>query len=58
MPEVAVMLSGLIEENDTLRSENLELYALRDQLIRDHEMVCKENEKLARNLEAVESLLA
>ncbi|CAG0913345.1 unnamed protein product [Notodromas monacha] len=58
LPEVATMVSGLIEENDTLRSENLELYSMRDQLIRDHEMVCKENELLLRKYEAAEQAIA
>jgi len=42
-------------ENASLRQENWELIAVRDLLIRDQELVCRENERLLRKLEDVNS---
>ena len=43
-------------ENAALRQENWELIAVRDLLIRDQELVCRENERLLRKLEDVNSV--
>ncbi|CAG0886327.1 unnamed protein product [Cyprideis torosa] len=48
---MAKLLTEFMTENDALRSENMELYALRDALMRDQEIVCRENERLIQKLE-------
>ncbi|CAG7817516.1 unnamed protein product, partial [Allacma fusca] len=45
-----------LSENAALRQENWELIAVRDLLIRDQELVCRENERLLRKLEDVNSV--
>ena len=45
-----------LTENAALRQENWELVAVRDLLIRDQELVCRENERLLRKLEDVNSV--
>lgn len=42
-----------MEENTALRSENSELFGLRDQLLRDQELLSRENERLLKKLEDV-----
>jgi hypothetical protein len=34
-----------------LRRENQELYSVRDMMLRDQELVCRENERLIKKLE-------
>lgn len=52
-------LSGLVQhymqENEALRRENSELFSTRDILMRDQDMVCRENERLLKKLEDVNS---
>lgn len=38
-------------ENEALRKENSDLFHSRDVLIRDHQIVCRENERLHKKLE-------
>lgn len=45
-----------LTENAALRQENWELIAVRDLLIRDQELVCRENERLLRKLEDVNNV--
>lgn len=53
--ELSQLIHAYITENEALRRENAELYATRDQVIRDQELVCRENERLLRKLEDVNS---
>ncbi|GAB0093994.1 Kinesin-like protein [Sergentomyia squamirostris] len=43
-------------ENQSLRTENSELYTVRDMILRDQEIVCRENERLLKKLEDVNSV--
>ncbi|XP_059622637.1 kinesin-like protein KIF12 [Phlebotomus argentipes] len=43
-------------ENQSLRTENSELYTVRDMVLRDQEIVCRENERLLKKLEDVNSV--
>ncbi|CAB3261772.1 unnamed protein product [Arctia plantaginis] len=45
-----------MEENTALRAENTELFGIRDQLLRDHELLSRENERLLKKLEDVNSV--
>ncbi|XP_012524989.1 kinesin-like protein KIF12 isoform X3 [Monomorium pharaonis] len=54
--ELSQLIQAYITENEALRRENAELYATRDQVIRDQELVCRENERLLRKLEDVNSV--
>lgn len=45
-----------LSENAALRQENWELISVRDLLIRDQELVCRENERLLKKLEDVNSV--
>ncbi|KYN41073.1 Kinesin-like protein KIF12 [Trachymyrmex septentrionalis] len=51
--ELSQLIQAYITENEALRRENAELYATRDQVIRDQELVCRENERLLKKLEDV-----
>jgi len=53
--ELSKLIREYIQENEELRRENAELYVTRDQVIRDQELVCRENERLLRKLEDVNS---
>lgn len=53
--ELSQLIQAYITENEALRRENAELYATRDQVIRDQELVCRENERLLKKLEDVNS---
>lgn len=55
--ELTQLLRAYIDESEALRRENAELYATRDQVIRDQELVCRENERLLKKLEDVNSLV-
>lgn len=44
-----------MEENTALRAENTELFGIRDQMLRDHELLSRENERLLKKLEDVNS---
>ncbi|XP_014474061.1 PREDICTED: kinesin-like protein KIF12 [Dinoponera quadriceps] len=54
--ELSQLIQAYIIENEALRRENAELYATRDQVIRDQELVCRENERLLKKLEDVNSV--
>ncbi|CAK9812470.1 Kinesin-like protein KIF12 [Anthophora quadrimaculata] len=51
--ELSQLIHAYITENEALRRENAELYATREQVIRDQELVCRENERLLKKLEDV-----
>lgn len=53
--ELNQLIHAYITENEALRRENAELYATREQVIRDQELVCRENERLLKKLEDVNS---
>ncbi|XP_054155363.1 kinesin-like protein Klp68D isoform X4 [Oppia nitens] len=48
-PEI---LNKYMQENESLRAENSQLHQQRQTLIHDHELVCRENERLLRRLSA------
>ncbi|XP_064460241.1 kinesin-like protein KIF12 [Ornithodoros turicata] len=48
------LLQKYMVENETLRVENATMHHMRELLIRDHEVVCRENEKLLRKLTELE----
>ncbi|XP_011306282.1 kinesin-like protein KIF12 isoform X2 [Fopius arisanus] len=52
-PELSQLVRAYMTENEALRRENAELYATRDQVVRDQELVCRENERLLKKLEDV-----
>lgn len=54
--ELSQLIHAYITENEALRRENAELYATREQVIRDQELVCRENERLLKKLEDVNSV--
>ncbi|XP_015599072.1 kinesin-like protein KIF12 isoform X2 [Cephus cinctus] len=54
-PELSKLVRSYITENEALRRENAELYATREQVMRDQELVCRENERLLKKLEDVNS---
>ncbi|KAL0838560.1 hypothetical protein ABMA28_016664 [Loxostege sticticalis] len=45
-----------MQENTALRTENTELFNVRDQLLRDQELLSRENERLLKKLEDVNSV--
>lgn len=53
--EIIELVKLYIAENEALRAENGELFNTRDQILRDQEMVCRENERLLKKLEDVNS---
>lgn len=53
--ELSELLRSYINENEALRRENAELYTTRDHIFRDQELVCRENERLLKKLEDVNS---
>lgn len=54
--ELAELLKSYMNENQALRQENNELYSTRDLIVRDQEIVCRENERLLKKLEDVNSV--
>lgn len=48
--DIKTMLYQYMQENENLREENAHLHEMRDLLTRDHELVCRENEKLLQRL--------
>ncbi|KAK6625246.1 hypothetical protein RUM43_005540 [Polyplax serrata] len=54
--ELVELVKHYMKENDALRKENSELFSTRDILIRDQELVCRENERLLKKLEDVNSV--
>lgn len=53
--ELVDLVKHYANENEALRRENAELFNSRDHLQRDHEIVCRENERLLKKLEDVNS---
>lgn len=53
--ELTELVKLYMIENQALRGENNELYSTREQIIRDQEVVCRENERLLKKLEDVNS---
>uniref|UniRef100_A0A336MJW8 Kinesin-like protein n=1 Tax=Culicoides sonorensis TaxID=179676 RepID=A0A336MJW8_CULSO len=54
--ELAELVKLYMKENEALRSENSELYSTREMVLRDQEIVCRENERLLKKLEDVNSV--
>jgi kinesin family member 12 len=54
--ELSELVKLYMTENQSLRLENNELYSARDVLLRDQETVCRENERLLKKLEDVNSV--
>ncbi|XP_073956865.1 kinesin-like protein at 54D isoform X2 [Choristoneura fumiferana] len=55
--ELVELVQLHMEENSALRTENTELFGVRDQLLRDQELLSRENERLLKKLEDVNSTL-
>lgn len=53
--EIIELVKLYIAENEALRAENSELFNTRDMILRDQEIVCRENERLLKKLEDVNS---
>lgn len=53
--QLAELVHIYIQENEALRAENVELFASREILLRDQDLVCRENERLLKKLEDVNS---
>lgn len=53
--EIRDLVRLYVAENEALRSENTELFNTRDMILRDQEVVCRENERLLKKLEDVNS---
>ena len=45
------LIKDYMNENQELRKENQDLYSVRDLMLRDQEIVCKENERLIKKME-------
>ncbi|RZF40559.1 hypothetical protein LSTR_LSTR000438 [Laodelphax striatellus] len=54
--ELAELVRHYATENEALRHENAELFSTRELLFRDQELVCRENERLLKKLEDVNSV--
>lgn len=54
--ELSELVKLYMTENQSLRQENNELYSTKDGLLRDQETVCRENERLLKKLEDVNSV--
>lgn len=53
--ELVELVKLYMAENESLRSENNELYTTKEIILRDQEVVCRENERLLKKLEDVNS---
>lgn len=56
--EIIELVKLYIAENEALRTENADLFNSRDMILRDQEIVCRENERLLKKLEDVNSYVA
>ncbi|KAJ1531608.1 hypothetical protein ONE63_000280 [Megalurothrips usitatus] len=54
--ELSRLVQHYMLENEALRRENSELFSTRDILMRDQDLVCRENERLLKKLEDVNSV--
>jgi len=50
------LIKDYMHENQDLRRENTDLFSVRDMMLRDQELVCRENERLLKKLEDVNSV--
>ncbi|XP_067136206.1 kinesin-like protein KIF12 [Centruroides vittatus] len=53
--DIRTMLQKYMQENEILRAENSQLHEMKELLTRDHELACRENDKLSRKLAEMES---
>lgn len=53
--ELAELVKLYMTENQALRNENAELFSTREMVMHDQELVCRENERLLKKLEDVNS---
>ena len=53
--ELIDLIKHYAVENEALRKENSDLFHSRDLLMRDHGLVCRENEKLLKKLEVTKN---
>lgn len=53
--ELSELVRHYMTENEALRKENAELFTTRELVLRDQELVCRENERLLKKLEDVNS---
>jgi kinesin family protein 12 len=53
--ELSELVKLYMTENQALRQENADLYSTREMIMRDQEVVCRENERLLKKLEDVNS---
>ncbi|KOB77900.1 Uncharacterized protein OBRU01_02599, partial [Operophtera brumata] len=51
--ELVALVQLHMQENSALRTENADLFGVRDQLLRDQELLSRENERLLKKLEDV-----
>lgn len=51
--DISELIKLYMQENENLRQENNQMYAQREALLRDQELVCRENERLLKKLEDV-----
>lgn len=51
--EIVELVKLYVAENEALRNENTDLFNTRDMILRDQEVVCRENERLLKKLEEV-----
>lgn len=51
--ELAELVKLYMAENESLRQENNHLFTVRETILRDQEIVCRENERLLKKLEEV-----
>ncbi|XP_052119622.1 uncharacterized protein LOC127748788 [Frankliniella occidentalis] len=54
--ELAGLVQHYMQENEALRRENSDLFSTREVLMRDQDLVCRENERLLKKLEDVNSV--
>ncbi|CAD7088674.1 unnamed protein product [Hermetia illucens] len=54
--ELAELVKLYMVENKALRHENSDLFSTREMILHDHEVVCRENERLLKKLEDVNSV--
>lgn len=55
--EIVELVKLYMAENEALRIENTDLYNAKDMILRDQEVVCRENERLLKKLEDVNVLV-
>ncbi|KAK9881584.1 hypothetical protein WA026_016455 [Henosepilachna vigintioctopunctata] len=55
-PQLIELIKLYMGENESLRNENVDLFTSREMLQRDHEVVCRENERLLKKVEEVNKI--